>query len=62
MLDIFRKSLQYRLIAIFLVPLLVITIFGITYNWINQTKAGRDASENNARLLAETLSFSVEQV
>ncbi|MBN1397776.1 MAG: methyl-accepting chemotaxis protein [Bacteroidetes bacterium] len=59
MVDLFKKSLQYRLIAIFLVPLLVITVFGITYNWINQTKAGRDASENNARLLAETLSFSV---
>jgi methyl-accepting chemotaxis protein len=59
MMDLIKKSLTARLIAIFLLPLLVITFFGITYYWINQRSAGRDASENNARLLSETLSFSV---
>jgi methyl-accepting chemotaxis protein len=59
MMDIIKKSLTARLIAIFLLPLLVITFFGIIYYWINQKSAGRDASDNNARLLSETLSFSV---
>jgi len=59
MMDIIKKSLTARLIAIFLVPLLFITFFGIIYYWINQREAGHDASENNAKLLAETLSFSV---
>ncbi|MGD0590181.1 MAG: methyl-accepting chemotaxis protein [Bacteroidota bacterium] len=59
MMDIIKKSLTARLIAIFLLPLLVITFFGIIYYWINQRSAGRDASDNNARLLSETLSFSV---
>jgi methyl-accepting chemotaxis protein len=59
MMDIINKSLTARLIAIFLLPLLVITFFGIIYYWINQKSAGRDASDNNARLLSETLSFSV---
>ncbi len=59
MMDIIKKSLTARLIAIFLLPLLVITFFGIIYYWINQKSAGRDASGNNARLLSETLSFSV---
>ncbi len=58
-MDIIKKSLTARLIAIFLLPLLVITFFGIIYYWINQKSAGRDASDNNARLLSETLSFSV---
>jgi len=58
-MDIIKKSLTARLIAIFLLPLLVITFFGIIYYWINQRSAGRDASDNNARLLSETLSFSV---
>ena len=59
MMDVIKKSLTARLIAIFLLPLLVITFFGIIYYWINQKSAGRDASDNNARLLSETLSFSV---
>ncbi len=58
-MDIIKKSLTSRMIAIFLLPLLVITFFGIIYYWINQKSAGRDASDNNARLLSETLSFSV---
>ena len=58
-MDVIKKSLTARLIAIFLLPLLVITFFGIIYYWINQKSAGRDASDNNARLLSETLSFSV---
>ncbi len=59
MMDIIKKTLTARLIAIFLLPLLVMTFFGITYYWINQKSAGRAASDNNARLLSETLSFSV---
>jgi methyl-accepting chemotaxis protein len=59
MIDQFRKSLTARLIVIFLFPLLVLAIFGVIYYWISQVSAGRDASEQNARLLAETLSFSV---
>ena len=58
-MDIINKSLTARLITRFLFPLLVITFFGIVYYWINQMSAGRDASDNNARLLSETLSFSV---
>lgn len=59
MMDKLRKSLTVRLTAIFLFPLLVITFFGIIYYWISQRSAGRDASKQNAYLLAETLSFSV---
>jgi methyl-accepting chemotaxis protein len=59
MMDKLRKSLTARLIAIFLFPLLVITLFGIVYYMVSQQSAGRNASEQNARLLAETLSFSV---
>ena len=58
-MDNIRKSLTARLTAIFLFPLLVITLFGVTYYWISQKSAVYDASEQNARLLAETLSFSV---
>ena len=59
MLDNFKNSLTARLTAVFLFPLLVITFFGIIYYWVNQKSAAYDASEQNARLLAETLSFSV---
>jgi methyl-accepting chemotaxis protein len=59
MMDKLNKSLEARMIAIFLLPLLLLTFFGIGYYWINQESAGRDASDNNARLLSETLSFSV---
>jgi methyl-accepting chemotaxis protein len=51
--------LTARLIARFILPLLMLTFFGIGYYWVNQESAGRDASDNNARLLSETLSFSV---
>ena len=59
MMNIFKKSLQATLIRNFLIPLLAISLFGIIYYVINQRSAGREASEQNARLLAETLSFSV---
>jgi methyl-accepting chemotaxis protein len=59
MMNMFKKSLQFRLAGASLIPLLVIFFFGIIYYWINQKSAGRDASDNNARLLSETLSFSV---
>ncbi|MGD1046615.1 MAG: methyl-accepting chemotaxis protein [Bacteroidota bacterium] len=59
MVNIFKKSLQATLIGRFLLPLLAIFLFGIIYYAINQRSAGRDASDQNARLLAETLSFSV---
>jgi methyl-accepting chemotaxis protein len=59
MMDIFKKSLQATLIARFLIPLLVISLFGIFYYVFSQRAAGREASQQNARLLAETLSFSV---
>ena len=55
----FKKSLQFRLTGAFLIPLLVIFLFGIIYYWINQKSAGHEASDNNARLLSEMLSFSV---
>jgi methyl-accepting chemotaxis protein len=59
MMDITKKSLTAKLITRFLPPLLVIFSFSIIYYWINQKSAGRDAADNNARLLSETLSFSV---
>ena len=59
MMDIFKRSLQAKLIGRFLLPLLAISLFGIIYYAINQQSAGREASAQNARLLAETLSFSV---
>lgn len=59
MMNIFKKSLEAKLILRFLIPLLLITLFGIVYFWINERAAGRDASEQNARLLSQTLSFSV---
>lgn len=59
MMNIFRKSLEAKLILRFLIPLLLIALFGIVYFWINERAAGRDASEQNARLLSQTLSFSV---
>jgi methyl-accepting chemotaxis protein len=59
MLNMFKKSLQFRLTVASLIPLLVIFFFGIIYYWISQKAAGQDASDNNARLLSETLSFSV---
>lgn len=58
-MNIFRKSLEAKLILRFLIPLLLIALFGIVYFWINERAAGRDASEQNARLLSQTLSFSV---
>ena len=58
-MDIFRKSLQASLIRAFLLPLLAIALFGIIYYAASQRSAGYDASENNARLLSEMLSFSV---
>jgi methyl-accepting chemotaxis protein len=59
MIDIINKSLTARLAARFLVPLLAIFFVGIGYYWYSQRSAGHDASKNNARLLSETLSFSV---
>jgi methyl-accepting chemotaxis protein len=59
MQNIFNKSLQARLIGSFLIPLLAIFFFGIIFYWLNQRSAGYDASEQNARLLSETLAFSV---
>jgi methyl-accepting chemotaxis protein len=59
MMNMFKKSLQFKLTGAFLIPLLVIFFFGSIYYWINQKSAGRDAANNNARLLSETLSFSV---
>lgn len=43
----------------FLIPLLLIALFGIVYFSINERKAGRDASEQKAMQLSQTLSFSV---
>jgi len=59
MMNIFKRSLQVTLITRFLIPLLVMFLFGIFYYMINQKSEGRVASEQNARILAETLSFSV---
>ncbi len=59
MFDIFNRSLQATLIRRFIIPLLAISLFGIIYYAINQKADGRAASEQNAMLLAETLSFSV---
>ena len=59
MMNIFKRSLQATLIGRILIPLIAISLFGIIYYAINQRSAGRDASEQNARLLAKTLSFSV---
>jgi methyl-accepting chemotaxis protein len=44
---------------VFLLPILAISLFGIVYFALNERAAGRVASYNNARLLSETLSFSV---
>jgi methyl-accepting chemotaxis protein len=59
MMNKLKKSLQTWMIFIFLGPLLLMAIFGIAFYWFNLRSAGRDASEQNARLLSETLSFSV---
>ncbi len=59
MLDIFKKSLQAKLILRFLIPLLLIALFGIIFFWINERSAGRDASKQKATFLSQTLSFSV---
>ena len=59
MMNIFKRSLQAKLVARFLIPLLAISLFGVIYYGVNQKSAGHDASDQNARLLAETLSFSV---
>jgi methyl-accepting chemotaxis protein len=59
MFDIVKKSLQAKLILRFLIPLLLIALFGIIYFSINERAAGRDASEQKAMLLSQTLSFSV---
>jgi methyl-accepting chemotaxis protein len=59
MMDIFKKSLQAKLVLRFVIPLLAISLFGISYYSINQRSAGRDATDQKARLLSETLSFSV---
>jgi methyl-accepting chemotaxis protein len=59
MIEIIDKSLTARLIARFLLPLCVIFLFGVFYYSINQRSAGYDAADNNAKLLSETLSFSV---
>jgi methyl-accepting chemotaxis protein len=59
MIDRIKKSLQARLIAVFLLPLVAISLFGIVYFALNERVSGRTAAYNNARLLSETLSFSV---
>ena len=58
-MDLFKKSLQATLIRRFLIPLVAMFLFGIVYYAFNQQSAGREASSQNAKLLAETLSFSV---
>ncbi len=58
-MDIINKSLTARLASRFLVPLLAIFFVGLGYYWFSQRTAGHDASKNNARILSETLSFSV---
>ena len=52
MMDLFKKSLQATLIGRFLIPLLAISLFGIFYYAFNQQSAGREASNQNASLLA----------
>jgi methyl-accepting chemotaxis protein len=59
MMDNFRKSLSIKLTVIFLLPLVLISVFGITYSVINQKSTATDAAAQNAQLLSETLSFSV---
>jgi len=59
MMKIFKHSLQARLIGVFALPLLAISLFGIIYYSISQRSAGRAASERNAQLLSQMLSFSV---
>ena len=59
MINIFSRSLQAKLAGRFLIPLVIMSLFGIVYYAINQKSAGHEASAQNARLLAETLSFSV---
>ena len=58
MIEKLRKSLEARMIASFLLPLLAISIVAIVITWINEESAGRDALNNNARVLSETLSFA----
>jgi len=58
-MDKFKRSLEAKLAMRFVIPLLAISLFAIIYYSINQRSAGRDATDQKARLLAETLSFSV---
>ncbi len=58
MIEKLRKSLETRMIASFLVPLLAISICGVIITWINQESAGREAINNNARVISETISFA----
>jgi methyl-accepting chemotaxis protein len=59
MLNIFKSSLQARLIGVFALPLLAISLFGIIYYSASQRSEGREASEQNAQLLSQMLSFAV---
>jgi methyl-accepting chemotaxis protein len=59
MIEKFKKSLQLKMIAAFILPLLAISIFGLILTWMTQESSGRDGLNNNARVLSETLSFSV---
>jgi methyl-accepting chemotaxis protein len=59
MMNKLKKSLQTSMISFFTGPLLLVALIGMGFYYYNLRSAGRDASEQNARLLAETLSFSV---
>ncbi len=59
MMEKIEKSLKNKLTFIYILPLLLVSLFGIVFSIVYQRSILHDSSEQNARLLAETLSFSI---
>jgi methyl-accepting chemotaxis protein len=55
----FQRSLQARLIAMFVLPMVAIILFAAIYYPLNQRAAGYESAQQRAHLLTEMLSFSI---
>jgi methyl-accepting chemotaxis protein len=59
MKQLFQRSLQARLIALFILPMVAIILFAAIYYPLNQRAAGYESARQRAHLLTEMLSFSI---
>jgi len=55
----YKTSLQMKMLVRFMIPLILLAVFGIIFYWINQRSAGMETTEENAKILSQTLALSV---